>query len=361
MKIIIAYNTFHYVLLFRLNLIDRLLMNGYDVWIIAPNDHYYSVLKKRGYKLIKSDIGTSAGLFSKIMGLFHTVKALYRLKPDIVLSFTIYPNFIFALLRFVFKFKLIANVTGLGSFVLGNKKGFLTALIYKSIFLGSHHVLFQNDHDLQYFASTQLLGTVNHSVIPGSGVDLSGYSNSYDADAELKFTFIGRLMVDKGLVEFFDAVSYLRDLGYCFKYEVYGGLAIGNPHALSKNYVEKMCDALNIEFKGFVEKRDDIYKGISAIILPSYREGTAKVLLEACASYIPCLTTDVPGCNNVIRDGFNGFLCKPKDHKSLADIIVKFSELAPSCREKFSTNARLHVEKNFSEEIVINKYLELVK
>ena len=335
-------------------------MSGYDVWIMAPNDHYYSVLNDRGYKLIKSDIGTSGGIFSKIIGLFQAGMLLYRLKPDIVLSFTIYPNFLFSFFRLFFKFRLIPNVTGLGSFVLGKRNGFLTTLIYKSIFIRSHHVLFQNDYDLKYFAGTQLLGTGNHSVIPGSGVDLSGYSKNYNVSSELKFAFIGRFIVDKGLIEFFDAVSYLRDLGYCFKYEIYGDFSTSNSQPLSKNYMQKMCNTLNIDLKGFVEEREDIYKGISAIVLPSYREGTSKVLLEACASYIPCLTTDVPGCNNVIRDGFNGFLCKPRDHRSLAEIIIKFSELAPSCRERFSANARLHVEKNFSEEIVIHKYLELV-
>tara|TARA_B110001450_G_scaffold3840_1_gene3928 strand:- start:1673 stop:2659 length:987 start_codon:yes stop_codon:yes gene_type:complete len=328
---------------------------------MAPSDRYYSVLKDRGYKLIKSDIGTSGRLFSKIMGIVQAGMVLYRFKPDIVLSFTIYPNFIFSLFRCFFKFRLITNITGLGSFVLDKRKGFLTVLIYKSIFIRSHHILFQNHYDLEYFSGTQLLRAGNHSVIPGSGIDLSGYSKSYDVPSELKFAFIGRFIVDKGLVEFFDAVSYLRDLGYCFKYEIYGGFSTSNSHALSKNYVEKMCDALNIQLKGFVEEREDIYKGLSAIILPSYREGTSKVLLEACASYIPCLTTDVPGCNNVILDGFNGFLCKPKDHRSLAEIIIKFSELAPSCRERLAENARLHVEKNFSEKIVIDKYSELVK
>ena len=361
MKIVIAYNTFHYVYLFRINLIDSLLSSGHEVSIIAPYDKYYSILESRGYHLIKSDIGTSKGVFSKILGILKTTKFLFKSNPDWVFSFTIYPNFLFSLLSYCFRFKLVSNITGLGSFALNNKKSILKSLIYRQIFKGSYYVFFQNKHDLHYFQQKKFLGNTNHSVIPGSGVDLSTSGMNYDENSELIFAFVGRLIIDKGVVEFFDAISYLRDLGHEFKVRVFGGFSKSNPGALSKDYIESVCNTLDIEFKGYVEAREDIYEGLSAIILPSYREGTAKVLLEACAHSIPCLTTDVPGCNNVIRDGFNGFLCKPKDYRSLANIILKFASLSPSRKKKFSKNARLQVEENFSEEIVISRYSKLLK
>ena len=259
-----------------------------------------------------------------------------------------------------FRFKVILTITGLGTiFTKNNFVYSILRTVYVLTSRISYHCFFHNKHDLNLFAKKKYK---HFSVIPGSGVDLnyfqfSNVTKEYDC---VNFLFIGRIIKEKGVIELLEAAKKLKFQNFKFKLHLIGELNPNNPNSLKENTFYKFIDN---EYIFFSKSEFDIRKYIiknHCIILPSYREGMPKSLLESSSMGRPILGSNTTGINELIIDNFNGLLFEPRNIESLFLTMKKFILLNKADKHKMSLNARSIVEKYYSVENVVDKYVKLI-
>ena len=286
--------------------------------------------------------------------------AMSKYSLDYVLSFNPKPNLYSCFASSFLHTKIIVNISGLGSAIL--KGNFITKLVmflYKFALTQAHKIFFQNSDDQATF---EKLGIIQHNtstVLPGSGIDLQLFlktNNHLSQINKIYFTFVGRLLEDKGLVEYLDAAKACSQQYPNLIFNICGELDPGNPSSIDRDLIS-LYQSSNIIFKGHVSDIQEILKQSHCIVLPSYREGLSRSLLEGAAFGIPLITTDVPGCRELVEHGQNGFLCSPRDSEDLARQMIKFSELDADSILKMGDWSRQKVELEFSVETVIASYL----
>jgi glycosyltransferase involved in cell wall biosynthesis len=225
-----------------------------------------------------------------------------------------------------------------------------------------HTVFLQNPTDYKLFVDNKLITTQQGKIIPGSGVDIARFKpvKILRDDYVIKFCFVGRLIGDKGIYEFIEAARKVKREKLKAAFYILGELYLQHPTAVQQETLDRWVNEGTVEFLG---KTDEVEKALSqfdCIVLPSYREGLSRVLLEACSMAIPAITTDVPGCIDVIEHGKNGFICKAKDSEDLYLQMKKFIALSKEERNKMGAYGRLKIEKEFDEKIVIEHYMKAI-
>jgi len=199
-------------------------------------------------------------------------------------------------------------------------------------------------------------------LLPGSGIDLIQFPPTpLPVNAPVRFLLIARMLWDKGVGEFVEAARLLKQRGVGAEFCLLGMLDPQNPVAISRQQMSAWVAEGVVNYLGV---NDNVRVEISqadCIVLPSYREGTPRALLEAAAMARPIVTTDSVGCRNVVDDGINGYLCKPKNSSDLADKMLRILSMSHNERESMGLRGREKVEREFDEKIVIRKYLETIK
>jgi glycosyltransferase involved in cell wall biosynthesis len=362
-RIAIIYNTMFYIYNFRLSLIRGLQAGGFDVLAIAPFDGYEKNLRDAGVTCadlpFKSSTTNPIAEIKILSGFLRFFK-IYR--PDCILSFTIKPNIYGSLAARVLGIPVINNITGLGSvFIKNNLLTRLTVFLYRISLHRSHIVFFQNEDDRGFFRSHRLVSQSRSGRIPGSGIDLARYApQPIPSHVRFTFLFIGRLLRDKGIFELAAAAENLIRSGLSFECQLLGGLDIDNPTAVSRSQINRWETAGFIRYLGTTEDVRPYIAAADCIVLPSYREGLSRTLLEAAAMARPIIATDVPGCREVVDDGLNGFLCRPRDADDLAKKMSAMIALSSAQREEMGRRGRVKAEREFDESIVIRAYLDAV-
>ena len=145
------------------------------------------------------------------------------------------------------------------------------------------------------------------------------------------------------------------------RFKIVGELGYNNKTAVSKEELENWLNLPQIEYLGKVDDMKTVYEQTDIMVLPSYREGLSKSLIEACAMSLPIVTTNVPGCKDVVQDGYNGLLCEPRDSDNLANKLSDLINAPEKYRIEMGENARRIAEKKFDEKLVINLYLKKIK
>ncbi|OEE86162.1 glycosyltransferase [Enterovibrio norvegicus FF-162] len=365
-KIVLSSNTSWYIYNFRSSTISALTKKGVAVHCVSPRDDYTSrLINELGVKWHEVDIDNKgSNPFRDIKFFIDMVVIYYRLRPDVVLNFTIKNNIYGTLAAKLFGPMIVNNVSGLGTVFI--KKSITTKivkLLYKLSQPFADVVFCQNSDDLYLLTQQRLVSPFKIKLLPGSGVNVTRF-NPGDCNIRdrgvIKFIFVGRMLRDKGVVELIKAAHYLDSQGYKFTLKLCGGVDPKNLSGFSKEEIESWCSIPMIEWLGSCENMPEIYGEADCVVLPSYREGLPRTLLEAGAMGLPSVTTDVPGCRHVIEDGFNGFLCKEKDHISLANSMRRVLELSNEEYMFLSKNARERVIERFDENIVVDKTLEVL-
>jgi glycosyltransferase involved in cell wall biosynthesis len=288
---------------------------------------------------------------------------MYRERPSIFLGYTIKPNIYGSLATRILGIPTINNIAGLG-FVFTNQSWltYLVCALYRLALSRSATVFFQNHDDREIFISQRLLMASKADLLPGSGVDLvKFFPKPLPNKPPLRFLFIGRMLWDKGVGEFVQAAELLRQQGVAAEFYLLGFLDVQNPTAISRAQMDKWISGGDITYLGV---SDDIQHEISkadCVVLPSYREGTPRTLLEAAAMARPIVTTNAVGCRNVVEHGINGYLCKLRDVKDLAHYIKKIVDMTPNERLAMGLKGRQKMEREFDERIVITKYLHAIQ
>jgi glycosyltransferase involved in cell wall biosynthesis len=257
---------------------------------------------------------------------------------------------------------VINNVCGLGTvFLKDNLVSAIAILLYKISFRFANRVFFQNPDDLNLFINRKLVPSNVVDLLPGSGIDLKKFQPAeYKRNKKFTFLLISRLITDKGVMEYIEAVKKLKLSGVDARFQVLGAIDEEHKRGIKNKVVQSWIDSNTIEYLGTTKDVRPFIHKADCIVLPSYREGTPRTLLEAASSCRPIIATDVPGCNHVVKDNFNGLLCKLKDADDLAEKMKQMAGLEEQTLIQFGLNGRAKVEQEYNESVVINKYLHTI-
>lgn len=353
-KILILSNHHSYTYNFRKEVIMKLLEEGYEVHITLPHGEKVRLLEEMGCIYSESPLDRRGmnpiSDFKLIRSYFRLMR---RIKPNVVLSYTIKPNIYGGLICRVLKIPFIANVTGLGTAV-GNES-FLQKLLmflYKLAFRKAECIFFQNESNKAFFIDRGIF-LKKSIVIPGSGINICEfpYQEYPKDDVTLRFLFIGRIMKDKGIEELIEAVKRIKKDYKDVQFD-----AIGFCEDEYRGKIEILQNENIITFHGVRENVREYLKKSHAIIHPTYHEGMSNVLLEAAATGRPVLASNISGCKEIFDEGISGLSFEPKNIESLTQAILKFIKLNNVERLKMGKEGRKKVEIEFDRSIVVNAY-----
>lgn len=363
MKILISINTTWNIYNFRLDLIKSLLSAGHEVIALAPKDNYVSNLEDCGIKCynIKLNAKSTNPLKDLYLILQYYIK-IRLLKPDVILSYTIKPNIYGNIAARLLSISTINNISGLGTLFIKNSFAtYIGKFLYKLSLASSTHVFFQNKDDQQLFIENKLVKSGITSLIPGSGVNIKKFNCDRAKNKANKFLFVGRLIADKGIFEYLDAAVTVLKKYPEKEFLLAGELGYNNKTAISKQQLEDFTNNYpQVKYLGKTDSIIALLKSVDVLVLPSYREGLSKSLIEAAAMKLPIITTNVPGCRDVVKDGFNGFLCEVKSKHSLEKAIYSMISLTENERLEHGLNGRNKVINEFSSKIVNKIYLDKI-
>jgi glycosyltransferase involved in cell wall biosynthesis len=364
MKIAVIANSGWYLYNFRRTLMHSLIAGGHEPVAISPVDDYAQRLSRQGFvhrplKLAPS--GTNP--LRELATLLDLRSLLARENIEVAFTFTPKPNIYTGLAARGLGLTHVPNVSGLGRvFIRPSSLTPLVRTLYRFAFQGARTVVFQNEDDRRTFIGQGLVESHRTLRVPGSGVDLHCFAPpENDApDEPVVFLLVARMLWDKGVGEFVAAARSLRRQHPNVRFELLGSARSDNPAAIPIDTLRQWQDEGLVAYFDHV---DDVRPHIArshCVVLPSYREGVPRTLLEAAAMARPLIATDVPGCRDTVDDGVNGFLCLPADSGSLEAAMRRFLELTVSERSAMGYRGRRKVEREFDEKVVLSTYLSLV-
>ena len=360
MRIAIVLNTSWNIYNFRMNFVHALLEKGYEVHTIAPEDDYTDLLRESGCIHHKVKMDSRGANPIKDSALILELYMIYRrVKPDVILHYTIKPNVYGTLAASLLGIPVVNNVCGLGTvFLKDNLVSLIAITLYRISFRFARKVFFQNPEDLKLFLHRKLVPSHAADILPGSGIDLKKFQPmAFKRNNKFTFLMISRLITDKGVMEYVEAVRKLKATGLDAKFQVLGAMDPEHKRGIKKKVIQEWINSGVIDYLGATNDVRSFIDNADCVVLPSYREGTPRTLLEAASSAKPIIATDVPGCNHVVQNNYNGLLCKIKDANDLADKMKTMASLEDETLKVFGKNGRTKMELEYDESLVINKYL----
>lgn len=360
MKVAIVLNTSWNIFNFRMNLVRSLQAAGHEVHTVAPTDEYTHHLTEAGciHHPVRMDSRGANPI--KDLALIIELHSIYkRIRPDVILHYTIKPNVYGSLAASFLKIPVVNNVCGLGTVFL--KKDLLSAIamfLYRVSFRFPKKVFFQNPDDLKLFLTRKLVPSETVDLLPGSGIDLAKFQPvSFKRNERFTFLLISRLITDKGILEYIEAVKKLRTEGLDARFQVLGAIDPEHKRGIKRELIQEWINSGIIEYLGTTKDVRHFIEQADCVVLPSYREGTPRTLLEAASSSKPIVATNVPGCTQVVDDKINGLLCNLKDSDDLAAKMRTMANFDDTTLKVMGINGRKKMEAEYDESIVIDKYL----
>ncbi len=376
-KVVIAQNISFYAWHMRLNLAKALRDAGYEVIFVSSSDPFIAAQhapttqgdiysQKLDEMFEYHEVAISRKGTNPLTDL-KTLYAFYRcyqaIQPDVILHYTAKPNIYGTLAARKLGIPVINNIAGLGTLFI--KQGVLTHLLkqlYKISQQGAQRVFFQNPDDRQLFIDHQLIQPQQSALLPGSGVDLERFKPRPKKQEEgFTFLLIARLLKDKGVMEYIDAIRAIKSNHPEVRFSLLGAIDEANKTAIDKKELQSWIDEGLVEYLGVQDDVPAIIAQSDCVVLPSYREGTPRSLLEAAAMAKPIITTNAVGCKEVVDDGVNGYLCQIKDANDLAKQFKKMLKLTPKERQNMGKKGREKMRREFDEKIVFQRYIDTIK
>ena len=316
--------------MFRRELILELTTRGHSVYALAPNytaEVEASVSEIGAIPIAAGFQRCGLNIINDIYQFLRLVVLIRQVGPDLVLAYTIKPVIYGTIAAWISGVpKRFALITGLGyAFLDGgmvqSSVGFFVRKVYRYAMMISTGVIFQNPDDHKLFCSLGFVKKLPTKIINGSGVNLKNFPFQPIVLTQFVFLFSGRLYREKGIREFVSAARRIHKINPKIRFVVIG-VRDENPNAIPEIEIQGWMNEGIVEFRGWVTNVQLALKECSVFVLPSYREGTPRSVLEAMATGRPIITTDAPGCRQTIVNGINGWLVKPQDEKSLADAML---------------------------------------
>ncbi len=367
--ILIIANCTWYLYNFRSELLEELQKKGHNLILLSTTDRYAKYIKKYFIKVNKLFlIRGSENLIFEFLTIVNIFYCFLRYNPHLVHNFTIKPSIYGGIVGRVLGAKKILNhITGLGpSFYSQSKRRNLLNKIfnpiYKFAFNNENAInIFHNNADRKTFIKRGLTNYKNSKIIQGSGVDTNYFRTTYTKNKfnkNIQILFPARIIKEKGIIELINACKQLWSSNYEFILNIAGEIDFQNKSCLNKKNLDEIIKNKNINFIGKSNNMLEVYKKMDIVVLPSWREGLSKSLLEASSMNLPIITTNVPGCNDIIINNYSGLLISVKDVNKLKKAIKIFLE-NQDLAINYGVNARKIVQKKFTTNIVNEQILKL--
>lgn len=359
MKILIATNHSYMFYRFRKELVETL-MQEHEVILSTPFVGHEDDLQAMGLRCIDTEIDRRSINPFKDMKLLKTYrKMLDEIQPDLVITYSIKPNIYMGSACKAKRVPYVTNVQGLGTAFEKPMLSSVVSVMYRSALRKARTVFFENEENAKFFLLKNIVSARQMKVLPGAGINLDEYPYvPMQDDGVCSFLFVGRIMKEKGMDEFFAAAKTVKaEFGEKVAFDVVGFYE----DAYKENVDHLVTDGV-INFHGFQSDVRPFYEAADCIVLPSYHEGMSNVLLEAAASGRPLITSDIPGCREAVENGVSGYLCPIKDADALCDAMRRFVELPESWRAEMGRRGRERMERKFSKPAVVAetiKHLEI--
>lgn len=337
---------------------------GFRVLCLAAPDHTVAQIENLGVKFIPIEISRSG---MNIIAEFRLIHKLYTVfkecAPDLIISYTIKPNIYAPILAKIMSIPCLCVVTGLGYAFVKNNVRALTArtLLYSGLY-ASHKFWVINRDDRVRLCDHHKILDKKCDVLPGEGIDtdyfspdsgvefFGGHQENGAAPHPQRFTFLmaSRILRDKGVVEFCEAFKEVKSLYPHAHAIVLGSIDPGNPSSLTQPELKDLCDSCGVEYQGFTHDVRAFLALCDTCVLPSYREGIPLTLLEAGSMAKPLITTDAPGCRDIVIDRENGLLVEIKSVESLSRAMQEMLDMSPQDRAQMGARARQICIEKFS-------------
>jgi glycosyltransferase involved in cell wall biosynthesis len=367
-KILFVVNVDWFFLSHRLPIALAAKEAGYDVSVIAADTGAGKKITAKGLRFIEfPELEKKQAFFSELKMIFH-LKDLYKqLQPDIIHHVTIRPVLYGSIAaRFAKIFGVVNALSGLGYIYMNNtNKHRLIRMLLDIIFkTGFKHpnlkLILQNNDDIELILNRKLIEPKKIVLIKGSGVNTNKYRPTSKKEGQIKIALIGRMLRDKGVEEYIEAAKIIvnKYIDVSVEFHLYGAPYESNPTSIPESEIKRWKTYSWLYYHGHCENIADELNDIDIVCLPSYREGLPKSLLEAASAGKPIVTTDVPGCREIVEHGVNGYLVPPKNVEKLAGSIQKLIENS-ELRKDFGIKSREKVVKEFAVEKIIKQTLDL--
>ena len=357
MKILVLANFGLGLYKFRKELLEKLVKNGDEVFVSFPKDDYAQKVRDLGCQFIETDYDRKGkNPFDDLKLMTEYRRLLKEIKPGVVLTYTIKPTVYGGMACQLEKTPYIVNITGPS--VAAEKGGLISKIVFMLYKLGlrkASKVFFQNKTNQDIMVNMGLIHCP-YEIIPGSGVNLEQYEvYDYPKDDKVEFAFIGRITETKGIRYYLEAAKMIKEKYPQTVMHVCGGFDEDDYKQMVFDYDKEGI----VAYHGLVDNMKEFYQKIHCTVLPTfYAEGMSNVLLESLASGRPIITTDRPGCGEIVDDGINGFVVKQQDAEDLYEKMRKFILLDYETKKQMGLNGRKKVEMGFDRNIVVRKYLE---
>ena len=362
--IVLASNYAWTVVNFRLDLILALQKEGFRVHVLTQTDGHENDLKEKGvfvHPLLISGAGINP--FQELVCFFSVLRCLMTVRPIAFLGFTIKPVIYGALACRILRVPCILTITGLGTAFIS--KSWITLVVkflMRISFTKAVVVFFQNSDDKDFLLKEKVLEANQVQLVPGSGVNLERFEQAPLLPKQnINYLFIGRMIKDKGIVEFVNAAKIVKKLDKNTTFALLGPAGVKNRTAVSIQKIKEWQKNGIIDYLGEASDVRSHLSDATCVVLPSYREGLSRVLLEAGAMGRPAIASNVPGCKDIIEHGLNGLLCEVKNENDLAVQMSKFASMPFETKVAMGNAARRVVESKFDVKVVCGLYINAVK
>ncbi|GIB32682.1 glycosyltransferase family 4 protein [Vibrio cholerae] len=365
MKLIMVANTAWSVFNFRHSLIKELLSSGVELYVIAPEDKFSAKLVDMGCQVL--DLPMQAKGVNPIadLGLMLRLLRHYReIKPDFIIHYTIKPNIYGSLAAKLAGIPSLAITTGLGyTFVNQNVVSQVARQLYKFAFRYPKEVWFLNEDDRRAFLEHHLIEPDKAVLLHGEGVNLSHFvpTDKPQPDENIRFLLIARMLRDKGVCEFVEAARQIRQHYPNAIFQLLGDCGVPNPSVIGREEIAQWEREGAVEYLGTTDDVRPIIAQADCLVLPSYREGIPRTMIESAAMAKPLIVSDAPGCRDVVLDGQTGYLCEVKNAKALAQRCEQFLTLSDLEKQAMGKAGRSFMEAKFDEKWVIKQYFATLK
>lgn len=365
LSVCLVCNTAWAIYTYRHGLIRTLVGKGVTVTVIAPRDRTFALLEEMGCRCIELFVASKG---TNPRDDLRTLSELYRcyreIAPDVVFHYTIKPNIYGSIAAWLARVPSIAVTTGLGYvFIRKSRAAVIAKTLYRLAFRFPREVWFLNRDDEAAFLERRLLVHPQRArLLNGEGVDLEHFAYTPRLKAQ-NFTFIliGRLLWDKGVGEYVDAARALRAQHPHTRFQLLGPAGVDNPSAITLEEVRAWEREGVIEYLGEAHDVRPQIANADCVVLPSYREGVPRTLMEASAMGRPIVATDVPGCREVVDDGVTGLLCEARNAASLAGKLERMIAMSDEERRTMGERGRAKVTEEFDEAAVVARYLKTLE
>lgn len=366
-RLLIVVNNLSFFISHRLEIGLAAKQSGYVVTVLGPeNAEAAQYLQKQGLSVQEIDVAQEDhGLWGQTRFLWAVYRLCREFRPTVCHMITLKTFLVAGVAsRLALVPRRIGAVSGLGYFFISAEWRIrISRAIYRPLFWfamtgRNTEVIFQNQDDQLVLQNYAGIDPAQTHLIPGSGVDLQKFSPQPEPESPVTFVLIGRMLKDKGVMEFVEAARILRESGADAKFVLAGLPDETNPASVSREALDQFNTEGTVSWIGYCDNPAELIAASHVVVLPSYREGFPRVLIEAAAAGRPAIASDVPGCRHAILDGITGILVPVRDAKSLADAMLSLMQ-DTQMRLAMGVSARELAEKKYSVDSVVAAHLDI--